>query len=86
MNQVNQLGIDCKTSDIDKLREVLKSLSTTHKIYIAGEYYADLNYSQLWIDTEWSEDELDDWLYNFAHNCDYVGVWVRNDSQEIYGE
>lgn len=72
---MNYLGIDLRTKDVKKLIGILKRLKTTVNVCDGGMYHEDINYSQVQIVTMWSEAELDDWLYNTSHKCDYVGTF-----------
>ena len=74
---MNKLGIDVQTRDLKKLLTYLERLKTTHYIEDGGMYREDRSISQLHITTTWTEEELDDWLYNRAHGCEYHGTFVR---------
>lgn len=79
MDKVNKLGIDIATNDVNYLINRLKNLKSTKAITDGGRYHQDRSYSQILIDTVWSENELDDWLYKTKFNryVDYVGVFER---------
>ena len=74
---MNKLGIDVETEDAKKLITRLSTLKTTIKVNGPFIYSYDENYSQVWIDTEWTEAQLDDWLYKTKHGCEYVGTFER---------
>jgi hypothetical protein len=80
---VHRLGIDVDTKDMRKLLKRLGDQANTVGLRDGGAYHMDPNFSQLWIDTRWTEKELDDWLYRVKHGCDYVGTWERRPEQEI---
>ena len=73
----NELGIDVETRDKNRLIKRLAKLKSTQLVEDGGIYQEDTSYSQVHITTDWSEDELDDWLYKVNHQCEYVGVWER---------
>ena len=73
----NNLGIDVLTKDCKKLMRRLKSLKSTLCVENGGSYREDNSYSQIHIETTFSEEELDHWLWSTRHVCDYVGVFAR---------
>lgn len=75
--QVYNLAIDVVTKDAKRLINRLKRLESTKHIENGGMYGMDLSYSQIWIQTTMSENDLDDWLYNVNHGCEYVGIFSR---------
>lgn len=75
--QVYNLAIDVVTKDAKRLINRLKRLKSTNHIENGGMYSMDLSYSQIWIQTTMSENDLDDWLYNVNHGCEYVGIFSR---------
>lgn len=75
--QVYNLAIDVVTKDAKRLINMLKRLKSTKHIENGGMYGMDLSYSQIWIQTTMSENDLDDWLYNVNHGCEYVGIFSR---------
>jgi hypothetical protein len=79
--QVNYLGIDAPTGATKNIIRILKKLRTTVAVENAGAYREDRNISQIWIDTTWTEQKLDAWLYN-TKGIDYVGTFVRTESIE----
>ncbi|MCY1283625.1 hypothetical protein D9M68_983100 [compost metagenome] len=80
---INRLGIDVRTIDTNRLIKRLGALSTTRQISNGGRYGADPTWSQVWIDTEMAEQQLDDWLYRVKHDCEYAGVFERRPGQEV---
>lgn len=75
-----RLGIDVETRCASALVRRLGQLKTTFNISNAGAYREDPSYTQVWVDTRMTEDELEDWLYR-AKGIDYVGVWQRRPDQ-----
>ena len=73
---MNNLGIDTKTKGKKALISRLKALKTTISVCDGGEYCQDRSLSQIHISTSWTEEELENWLYN-AKNVDYIGVFKR---------
>lgn len=74
---MNKLGIDVETKDAKKLMARLSRLKATVEVDGPFMYNYERNYSQIWIDTEWSEAQLDDWLYKTKHGCEYAGTFER---------
>lgn len=70
-----KIGIDVATRDARRLVARLKRLKSTHAAGIIGTYHADPAYSQIWVDTGRSVEDLEDWLWRVNHGCDYVGVF-----------
>jgi hypothetical protein len=75
-DDMNNLGIDIATRDVNRMVKRLDALKTTACVEGNGRYQQDPNISQVLINTSWSEDELDDWLYKVNHKCDYYGVFT----------
>lgn len=73
---MNQLGIDVHTKDAKRLIAKLKTLKTTMCVEDGGMYREDPTYSRVWLTTSWTEQGLDNWLYNTKHGCEYVGVFA----------
>lgn len=73
---MNNLGIDVKTKDKAHLIRRLRALKTTDTVEDGGMYHEDRSYSQVWLTTEWSEKELDDWLYR-TKGINYIGTFER---------
>lgn len=65
--------IDVESQDVKRLVRRLKRLTSTIEVYSNGEYRHCPGYSQVFIDSTKTEQEIDDWLYQYS-NCDYVGV------------
>ena len=76
----HRLGIDVETRCASALARRLAPLKTTMSVIKAGAYREDPGYTQVWVDTRMTEDELEDWLYR-AKGIDYVGVWQRREDQ-----
>ena len=74
---MNKLGIDCKTKGKNDLIRALRQLKTTYSVDDCGAYQADKSLSMLYIDTEWTEEEMDNWLYKTKVPCDYIGTFKR---------
>ncbi len=75
--QIHHLGIDVKTKDAAKLRHKLRWQFTTQAVRDGGPYHEDESYSQIHVDTDLTESQMDEWLYTAQHGCEYVGVFVR---------
>ena len=73
------LGIDVYTKHCKKLINRLSKLKSTLAIANSGAYREDQTYSKILIETTFTEDELDKWLYSTNHGCDYVGVFTQSD-------
>ena len=75
--KVNEFGIDVETSGKGLLISKLAKLKSTLTVEDGGVYWMDKSYSQVWIKTEMSESELDDWLYNvsFPRWIEIVGIF-----------
>lgn len=67
------LGIDVKTNNARRIRTNLLKLKTVVSVEGPHMYREDNSYSQLIVETEMSENELEKWLYN--GNYDYVGTF-----------
>jgi len=76
-NTTNELGIDVETKDRRALINRLKRLNTTVAVYDGGKYHQDHNYSQVHLDTVWTEEQLDNWLYKIKTPFGYVGTFTR---------
>ncbi len=74
---MNKLGIDCMTATKGKIIAMLQPLATTIEVRDGGKYWEGPEYSQVFLDTTWTESELDDFLYNM--NTDYVGTYERRE-------
>lgn len=51
----------------------LKRLRTTKMIYPPEPYYQDTSLAQIKIETSWTEEQLEKWLYK-TKGIDYIGV------------
>lgn len=66
-----KFGIDVPTKGKGKTISRLRRLKTTMDVCDGGEYHADRGYSQIHIDTTWTIEQLDDWLYRVKGvDCD----------------
>ena len=74
--KVNHFGIDVLTKHSAYLRNRLKVLKSTESVVEGGAYWEDRHYSQVHLDTTWTEDELDAWLYN-TKGVEAVGIFSR---------
>tara|TARA_B100001559_G_scaffold296902_1_gene280315 strand:- start:3017 stop:3292 length:276 start_codon:yes stop_codon:yes gene_type:complete len=79
---INRFGIDVESHSASLLMHRLGGVKPTYSIYHAGAYREDLGYSQVWVDTRWTEQELEAWL-DKSKGIDYVGIWVRKETQTI---
>jgi hypothetical protein len=75
---VNNFGIDVETKDKAKLIRRLRALKTTETAEDGGEYHENRQYSQVWITTSWTPEQLDDWLYR-TKGVEYVGIFDRSE-------
>jgi hypothetical protein len=71
---MRKLGIDVSTDDQSLLIVELSEQPEVYSVRDGGVYREDVTYSQVIIETSWTEDELDDWLYT-STSADYVGVF-----------
>jgi hypothetical protein len=76
-----RLGIDVPTKGKKETIRRLRRLKTTIEVSDGGVYWEDRYYSQIHIDTTWTEEQLDDWLYR-TKGIEYVGTFVM---EQIYG-
>lgn len=78
-DMVHSLGIDVDTEGKGLLIGKLRKLNSTIDIMDGGAYHIDKGYSQVWIKTTMTEDELDDWCYNttFPRYFDIIGVFEK---------
>jgi hypothetical protein len=76
--RINKLGVDCETHDKKELIGRLGKLKTTVTVEDGGMYHQDKEYSQIWIDTTMTEEELDCWLFETKFkDAIPIGVFVR---------
>lgn len=80
---MNRLAVDVKTNDVKRLVGRLKRLKSVIAVRDGGAYWSAPFYSQVWVDTEMSEADLDDWLYRVNHGCEYVGVFERRKGDDV---
>lgn len=71
---LHRLGIDVETRFKATLISRLRALKSTKQVGDGGEYHWDRNFSQVWLETEMTEDQLDDWLYA-TKGVNYVGTF-----------
>ena len=70
------LIIDVETHDVNKLMGRLKRLKSTINVENGGMYRMGMEYSQVWLETTKSLEEVEEWLWRYS-NCDYVGAVAR---------
>ncbi len=70
------LIIDIESHDAKKLKRRLVGLKSTNEILSMAPYHYDTDFTMIVIDTNKTEDEMDEWLYKYS-NVDYVGVCTR---------
>lgn len=80
---MNRLAVDVKTNDVKRLVGRLKRLKSVIAVRGGGPYWSDPFYSQVWVDTEMSEADLDDWLYRVNHGCECFGVFERRKGDDL---
>ena len=71
------IGLDCYTKGHKEIMRRLLRLKATITVAFGGEYNEDRHYCQVHIATEWTETELDDWLYR-QKGIDYVGTFASS--------
>ena len=77
-----RLGIDVLTKGKKETIRRLRRLKTTIEVSDGGVYWEDRNYSQIHIDTTWTEEQLNDWLYRMK-GIEYVGTFVMEQIQGV---
>jgi len=79
MEKIYTLGIDVGSSGAALLISRLGKLKSTIDISYGGAYHQDTKYSQVWVKTTMTGDELEDWLYTtkFPRYFDIVGVFDK---------
>lgn len=70
-----RLGIDVVTRDAQRLVVRLARLKSTRQVTIGGRYHEEPDYSQVHLDSSWTEAELDEWLYKYASEIEWVGCF-----------
>lgn len=75
---MNKLGFDVSTHAAKEVIGRLRKLKTTERVENMGQYHQDRSWTMVWIDTSWTEEELNDWLYKtkFTDSVDY-GTFKR---------
>ena len=69
-----ELYIDVETKAGRKLYNGLKKLKTTHYIEEPAMYHMDNSFSRILIDTDLTEDQMDERLYKVKYAIGYIGV------------
>ena len=70
---MNQIGIDILTEDATKLIRKLNRLESSYA-QDRGVYREDARYTKVYVETELTVMELEDWLYHSGIN--YVGTFI----------
>lgn len=73
MAQINRLAIDVYTSSAKRIVSYLRKRKHVSSIE-AALYHQDSTYTQIIVDTTWTEDMMDKWLYETSLPIEYVGV------------
>lgn len=73
----NKLGIDVRTSSKEKLIRRLNMLSSTISAQDGDVYYEDPLYSQVHVETNKTEEQMEDWLINYSGEVEWCGVFER---------
>ena len=73
-----KFGIDVQTTLKRHLIASLKRLKSTISVTDAGVYREDHAYSQVHIETTWTEQELDNWLWA-TKGIEAVGTFSREE-------
>lgn len=68
-------GIDVATHDAKRLMRELLKVKTNEHVESLGAYVNEPGVTMVHLTTEWTQSELDDWLYKTHHGCDYVGTF-----------
>ena len=79
--RIHYFGIDVLTKDAKKLIGRMNRLALTTAI-TNDAYCQDRQYTQVLVGSPKSEYELDRWLYETKHGCDYVGIFRLSMEQE----
>lgn len=61
---MNRYIIDCMTTAVNRNISVLKRLKTTHSVSNGGMYREDHSYSQIHLESDMTEEQLDRWFYH----------------------
>lgn len=80
---IHRLIIDVYTKSIRSVINRLKVLKSTISVQDGGQYCHCSDYSQVWIETIKSLEEMEDWLYK-TKGVDYIGV--VEDKEEVQNE
>lgn len=65
--------IDVVTPGSKILANRLGRLKATHRVEVDGQYAIAPEYSRIYVETEWDEPTLDQWLCN-VKGVDFVGI------------
>ena len=68
--------IDIESHDAKKLKRKLERLKSTNEMLCISPYHYDTSYTQIVIDTNKTEEDMDEWLYKYS-NVDYVGICTQ---------
>jgi len=71
---MRNLGIDVSTDDKSLLIDELSEQPEVYSARDGGVYREDVTYSKVIIGTNWTEDELEEWL-DKSTCAEYVGVF-----------
>ena len=71
---MNAFIIDHETRNVNQTIMALGDLKTTKACLFYGQYHEDESYCRIYVETTWSESELDTWLWSTKAVGDYVGV------------
>jgi hypothetical protein len=71
--EANSFIIDTCTADKNNLIRRLKALKSTISCEDGGVYHEDKSFSQVWLETNWNEDDVERWLYE-TKGINYIGV------------
>lgn len=74
-----KFGIDVRTKDKQLLIVRLAGLKTTIQVEDGGVYREDDSYSQVHVESSWTEEQLESWLYT-TKGIEYVGVFVMKEA------
>ena len=81
---MNAFILDHETHNVNKTIRVLGKRKDCKACQFYGLYHADKGYCQVYIETEMSEYELDNWLWSTMSVGDYVGL-VETDLLDLCG-
>ena len=70
---IHSFFVDVETSSVQVAFKTLGKLKTTLRLENDGSYNEDKSCSRLYLETTWSEEQLEEWLWRTNH-IDYIGV------------